>query len=195
MVKKYQSKEEEEKAKLEAKREALKKAKSKGFFSQFTIPIVNPAKYSKKMRDFLRDWLGIESNETNNVILKQILGTLERIEKIKNEEEVDGIDLGFINPEDMASHNERVNNFQTNVDHNSSYVKLPADGSGGNVQNRKRGGLAAQSVASNNYYGNTKEEKIYQKNRNELINPAWIEHPLLLESEVDFLDPKETVPF
>ena len=122
-----------------------------------------------KLRNFLRDWLGIESNETNNVILKQILGTLERIEKIKNEEEVDGIDLGFINPEDMASHNARVNN-------TSSYVKL--DANNGGLQNRKKTG--GQSVVSNNYYGG-KDEKIYQKNRNELINPAWIEHPLLLE--------------
>ena len=180
IVKKNQTKEEEEKAKLEAKKEAMKKAKSKSFFSQFTIPIVNPSKYSMKLRNFLRDWLGIESNETNNVILKQILGTLERIEKIKNEEEVDGIDLGFINPEDMASHNERVNN-------TSSYAKL--DANNGGLQNRKKTG--GQSFVSNNYYGG-KEEKIYQKNRNELINPAWIEHPLLLESEVDFLDPKET---
>ena len=174
-VKKNLTKEEEEKAKIEAKKEALKKAKAKGFFSQFTINIVNPAKYSNSLKNFLRDWLGIESNETNNVILKQILGTLERIEKIKNEEEVDGIDLGFINPEDMAEHNDKIN---------SSYIKVNPNAS---VINRKKPG---QSFVSNHYYG--KEEKIYQKPRNELVNPAWIEVPYLNDCELDFLEPKET---
>lgn len=111
-VKKNMTKEEEEKAKLEAKKAAAKKAKSKGFFAQFTINIINPSRYSKSLRNFLRDWLGIETNETNNIILKQILFTLERIEKIKNEEEVDGVDLGFISPEEIADHQERVNNYQ-----------------------------------------------------------------------------------
>lgn len=111
-VKKNMTKEEEEKAKLEAKKAAAKKAKSKGFFAQFTINIINPTKYSTSIRNFLRDWLGIETNETNNIILRQILNTLERIEKIKNEEEVDGVDLGFISPEEIADHQERVNNYQ-----------------------------------------------------------------------------------
>lgn len=111
-VKKNMTKEEEERAKLEAKKAAAKKAKSKGFFAQFTINIINPSRYSKTLRNFLRDWLGIETNETNNIILKQILFTLERIEKIKNEEEVDGVDLGFISPEEIADHQERVNNYQ-----------------------------------------------------------------------------------
>lgn len=180
-VKKNMTKEEEEKAKLEAKKEAAKKAKAKSFFSQFTINIINPSKYSKSLKNFLRDWLGIESTETNNVILKQILTTLERIEKIKNEEEVDGIDLGFINPEDMAEHNERTNNYQ-NPNQTANYIKTNQS------ILRKRG---AQSVASNNYYG--QEEKIYQKKRDELINPAWIEVPYLDDCELDFMDPKETI--
>jgi chitin synthase len=182
---KKKTKEEEEKAKIEAKKEQAKKAK-KGFFSQFTINIVNPTKYSTSLRNFLRDWLGIESNETNNVILRQILGTLERIEKIKNEEEVDGMDLGFINPEDIVDHNERVNDYHQRLNKSNapSYVKITANAS---AVLRKRAG---QSFVSNNYYA--QEDKIYQKQRNELINPAWIEVPYLNDSEIDFLDPKET---
>ena len=176
-VKKNMTKEEEEKAKIEAKQEAMKKAK-KGFFSQFTVKIINPSKYSSSLKKFLRDWLGIESNESNNIILKQILGTLERIEKIKNEEEVDGVDLGFINPEDIVDRNERVANYQNR----QSIAAIYAKGS------RKRLG---QSYVSNNYYG--KEETIYQaKPRNELLNPAWIEVPYLNDCELDFLDPQET---
>lgn len=73
-VKKNMTKEEEEKARIDAKQEAIKKAKSKGLMSQFTVQIFNPSKYSSSVKRFLREWLGIESNETNNIILKQILG-------------------------------------------------------------------------------------------------------------------------
>lgn len=106
---------------------------------------------------------------------------MERIEKIKNEEEVDGVDLGFINPEDIVDRNERVQNYQ--IRQNSlAAIYAKANGS------RKRIG---QSYVSNNYYG--KEDTIYQsKPRNELINPAWIEVPYLNECELDFLDPQET---
>jgi chitin synthase len=170
ITKKNATKEDLEKVRLEAEKEKIAKKAKKGFFSQFTVNVINPSKYSTALKSFLRDWLGIESNETNNILLKQILGTLERIEKIKNEEEVDGIDLGFLNPEDIVDHNERVSNYQQ--------------------QRRKRIGNN-QSFISNNYYGNTNNE-IYQKKRNELINPAWIEAPFLNDSEIDYLDPKET---
>lgn len=183
---KNMTKEEEEKAKIEAKKAEAKKAKARSFFGQFTINIINPSKYSKTLRNFLRDWLGIESNQTNNIILKQILVTLERIEKIKNEEEVEGIDLGFINPEDMAEHNERVNNYQNRNVSNGNYSKMSAAA----LRKRNPNG---QSFVSNNYYG--QGDKIYQKQRNELINPAWIEVPYLKDSEMDFLDPKEVIFF
>ena len=184
------SKEEQEKAKLEAKKEAMKKAK-KGFFSQFTINIANPSKYSHSLRNFMRDWLGIESNETNNIILKQILGTLERIEKIKNEEEIDGVDLGFINPEDIVDRNERVENYHQRMQAAASGAVGPATGgpaSQSGAYLRKKG--ANQSFVSNNYYG--QDEKIYVKQRNELINPAWIEVHYLDDCEIDYLEPKET---
>ena len=189
-VKKNMSKEEQEKAKLEAKKEAMKKAK-KGFFSQFTINIANPSKYSHSLRNFMRDWLGIESNETNNIILKQILGTLERIEKIKNEEEIDGVDLGFINPEDIVDRNERVENYHQRMQAAANGAVGPATGgpaSQSGAYLRKKG--ANQSFVSNNYYG--QDEKIYVKQRNELINPAWIEVPYLDDCEIDYLEPKET---
>jgi chitin synthase len=192
-VKKNMTKEEEEKAKLEAKKAAAKKKAQQGFFSQFTINIINPSKYSKTLRNFLRDWLGIESNQTNNIILKQILFTLERIEKIKNEEEVEGIDLGFISPEDMAEHNERVNNYQNrNPSAAGNYSKGGPGLGNASVVARKRN-AAGQSFVSNNYYGQGEKEKIYQKQRNELINPAWIEVDYLRDCEIDFMEPKEVV--
>ena len=117
VVKKNQSKEEEEKAKLEAKKQELQKKKAKSWFSNFTVSVINPSKYSTSVKNFLRDWLGIESSRTNSVLLKQILSTLERIEKIKNEEEVDGVDLGFINPEDMAHH-------QHNIELQQNYARM-----------------------------------------------------------------------
>ncbi len=101
-VKRGLSGEEEERARLEAKAAALKQAKGKGLFSQFTVKLIDPGKCSSSLRRFLRSWLGVESSETNSVILRQILGTLERIERIKSEEEVQGVDLGFISPEDIV---------------------------------------------------------------------------------------------
>lgn len=188
-VKKNLTKEDLEKARIEAEKEKLAKKAKKGFFSQFTVNIINPSKYSTALKTFLRDWLGIESNQTNNVLLKQILGTLERIEKIKNEEEVDGIDLGFINPEDIVDHNDRVHNYQQKrAAASANYAKILNA-----CSSRKR--IGNQSFGSNNYYGaksETNDEKYYQKQRNELINPAWIEAPFLRESEVDYMDPKET---
>ena len=44
------------------------------------------------------------------------LGTLERIEKIKNEEEVDGVDLGFINPEEIRKVYSRKEGVQVKAD-------------------------------------------------------------------------------
>lgn len=186
------SKEEEEKARLLAKKEELKKKKSKGLFSSFTIKVINPSKYSKSLKNFLRDWLGIESAHTNSVLLKQILSTLERIEKIKNEEEVDGVDLGFINPEDMANHLENIDRAQNQATRSALNISAGM---------RRRGTIgpggqptaANQSYVSNNYYGQN-EEKIYQPApRDELINPAWLEVDYLDDCEVDYMDPKETL--
>jgi chitin synthase len=184
IVKKGMTKEEEEKAKLEAKKAEMKK-KKKNFFSNFTINIINPSKYSKSIKNFLRDWLGIEHSTTNSVLLKQILSTLERIEKIKNEEEVDGVDLGFINPEDMAAH-------QQNIDNSQNYARIVQTTS---VSQMLRKRIGNQSYVSNNYYAQ-QDEKIYQKPpRDELLNPAWLEESYLQDCEIDYLEPGETVFF
>jgi chitin synthase len=189
-VKKGLSKEEEEKAKLLAAQAAAKAKKSKGLFSQFTVNIIDPSKYSTSLRNFLRDWLGIETNETNNIILKQILGTLERIEKIKNEEEIDGVDLGFISPEEIIDRDERVDNYHKKQAANQSFASCRSAAvlASGNLL-RKRGGFG-QSFISNTYYAE-QEEKIYVK-RDELVNPAWIEIDELRESDIDYLEPRET---
>ena len=161
-----------------------KKAK-KGFFSQFTVNIINPSKYSTALKSFLRDWLGIDSNTAkNNVLLKQILSTLERIEKIKNEEEVDGIDLGFLNPEDIVDQNERASrNYQQR---SANYARILQNGG----THRRRGG--AGGGFSSSMLNDMEKEKAKLAKRNELINPAWIEAPFLNDNEVDYLDPRET---
>ena len=174
---------------LEIKPEPVKKPKKNGFFSQFTVKIFNPTKYSESVRNFFREWLGIDTAHTNNIILKQILYTLERIEKVRNDEEIDGVDLGFITTEDVAAHNERVNNFrqsQRRLAILPSLTKLNA--ASGSVIKRRPG----QSFVSNgNTYGQNLDA-IYGKQRDELINPAWIEDPCLKDCEVDFLDQKES---
>lgn len=163
--------------------EPVKKPK-KGLFSQFTVKIFNPTKYSENIRKFFREWLGVDAASTNNVILKQILTTLERIEKIKNDEEIDGVDLGFIAPEEIEEHNERVNAYR------QSQKKLGSTKI--NPQNRsivrQRNG---QSFASNNHYYGAEQIYAAKQQRDELINPAWIEHECLKDSEIDFLDAKE----
>ena len=174
-VKTNLTKEEEEKAHLEAKQEVAKKA-NKGFYSQFTVKIFNPTKYSTSLKNFLREWLGIEASQTNNVILKQILGTLERIERIRNEEELEGMDLGFINPEEIVERNERVSKYRQSINYK---MKVSIS--------RKHLG---QSYVSNHYYA--QEEKQVVKPRNELVNPAWIEVPYLNDCEIDYMEPRET---
>ncbi len=181
------TKEDIEKAKIEAEKERLAKKAKKGFFSQFTVNIINPSKYSTALKSFLRDWLGIDSNTAkNNVLLKQILGTLERIEKIKNEEEVDGIDLGFLNPEDIVDQNERASrNYQQR---SANYARILQNGAAGTHRNRRGFGLGSSMVED---IEKEKAAKLAAR-RNELINPAWIEAPFLNDSEVDYLDPRET---
>jgi chitin synthase len=68
ITKKNATKEDLEKVRLEAEKEKKAKKAKKGFFSQFTVNVINPSKYSTALKSFLRDWLGIESNETNNIL-------------------------------------------------------------------------------------------------------------------------------
>ena len=168
------------------KPEPVKKPK-KGFMSQFTIKIFNPTKYSESIRKFFREWLGVDSASTNNVILKQILTTLERIEKIKNDEEIEGVDLGFIAPEEIQDHKDRVNEYRKSQRRQASTKQNPS----GLLRQR-----TGQSINSNNPYGPYNPygavEQPYYKQRDELINPSWLEHPCLKDSEIDFLDQKET---
>ena len=152
--------------------EKKKKAVKKGFMSQFTIKIFNPTKYSESIRKFFREWLGVDSASTNNVILKQILTTLERIEKIKNDEEIEGVDLGFIAPEEIQDHKDRVNEYRKSQRRQASTKQNPS----GLLRQR-----TGQSINSNNPYGPYNPygavEQPYYKQRDELINPSWLEHP------------------
>ena len=170
---------------LEVKQKVARQLKKKNaFLAQFTVGFVDPHKYSRSLRSFMRHWLGIESNETNSVILKQILGTLERIEKIKSDEDEhddddDVGDLGFINPEDIADRAERVQNYHQRARKHQqqqgaldNYLKLnPDTNSAGNNNNnnmlRKRY-LAANGAAGEYYYQD--KEQAYQGGRFTLSN-------------------------
>lgn len=76
---------------------------------------------------------------------------------------------------------------------NKLLFTIKANASGGGA--RRRNNPNGQSFVSNNYYGQkTDDDKnIYHKQRNELINPAWLEVSYLNDCEVDFLDPREVV--
>ena len=193
-VKKNMTKEEEEKAKLEAKKEAAKKAKQKSFLGQFTINIANPSKYSKSLKTFLRDWLGIETNDTNNVILKQILASLERIERIKNEEEIDGVDLGFLSQEEeeqrlnRTRHTQNKSKMSPNPGHQQSVIKS----SESNIRQRNINLTNKSLINNNNYYCDGRQQMVEERKRDDLINPAWIEVPYLSDCPSGFLDEKET---
>jgi chitin synthase len=79
-IKKNQSKEEMERAKMQELTQA--KQKSAGFFSQ-VFANFNFKKYDERIRSYARKWLGLERSGLNGILLKQILGAVERMEKVK----------------------------------------------------------------------------------------------------------------
>ncbi len=161
-----------------------------GLLSQFTVKIFNPTKYTDMLKNFFRDWLGIDTANTNSVILKQILNSLERIEKLKNDEEVDGVDLGFLTTEDVAEHNERVDAFRRSqrqrhpITSSNSGNKPFGPKQSENLRCREKGLNFAKQVVD-------EHEPVYDKKRIELVNPAWIEHSCLNDSEIDYIDQNE----
>jgi chitin synthase len=103
-VKKNQSKEEMERAKLQELSQA--KQKSAGFLNQVSqsyrnewgkeirpmLPLnkvfanFNLKKYDERIRSYARKWLGLERSGLNGILLQQILGAVERMEKVNVEE-------------------------------------------------------------------------------------------------------------
>ena len=79
-VKKNQSKEEIERARMQELTQA--KQKSAGFLSQ-VFANFNFKKYDERVRSYARKWLGLERSGLNGILLKQILGAIERMEKVK----------------------------------------------------------------------------------------------------------------
>ncbi len=161
-----------------------------GLLSQFTIKIFNPTKYTDLLKNFFRDWLGIDTANTNSVILKQILNSLERLEKIRNDEEVDGVDLGFLTTEDVAEHYERVDAFRQSQRLRNQSIK-PTANKNKNVRHRDKNSTVSQHEENKI----EQVEQTYVKQRVELINPAWIEHPCLKDCEVDHIDQNEIIFF
>jgi chitin synthase len=79
-VKKNQSKEEIERARMQELTQA--KQRSAGFLSQ-VFANFNFKKYDQRVRSYARKWLGLERSGLNGILLKQILGAVERMEKVK----------------------------------------------------------------------------------------------------------------
>ena len=79
-VKKNQSKEEIERARLQELNQV--KQKSAGFLSQ-VFANFNIKKYDERIRSYARKWLGLERSGLNGLLLKQILGAVERMEKVE----------------------------------------------------------------------------------------------------------------
>ena len=79
-VKKNQSKEEIERAKMQELTQA--KQKSAGFLNQI-FANVNLKKYDERVKSYARKWLGLERSGLNGILLQQILGAVERMEKVE----------------------------------------------------------------------------------------------------------------
>jgi chitin synthase len=80
-IKKNQSKEEMERAKMQELTQA--KQKSAGFLNQ-VFANFNVKKYDERIRSYARKWLGLERSGLNGILLQQILGAVERMEKVKS---------------------------------------------------------------------------------------------------------------
>jgi chitin synthase len=78
-IKRNQSKEEMERAKIQELTQA--KQKSAGFLNQ-VFANFNFKKYDERIRSYARRWLGLERSGLNGLLLQQILGAVERMEKV-----------------------------------------------------------------------------------------------------------------
>jgi hypothetical protein len=59
------------------------KQKSAGFLNQ-VFANFNVKKYDERIRSYARKWLGLERSGLNGILLQQILGAVERMEKVKS---------------------------------------------------------------------------------------------------------------
>ncbi|CAF0924460.1 unnamed protein product [Rotaria sordida] len=203
-VKKNQTKEEIERARMQELTQV--KQKSAGFFNQ-VFANFNFKKYDQRVRSYARKWLGLEQSGLNGILLKQILGAIERMEKSKFDEEMEAVaTTGLYPPTTKAQTG-------SDVDAKYSLMQLAAcaaspQTTGGPINRASfpqidhqqqliyRGLNNARSTPYGqimSYGGVTRSFESPQViKRDELVNPAWIFQESLLDSEVVMLDPRET---
>ncbi|CAF0778856.1 unnamed protein product [Didymodactylos carnosus] len=210
--KKNQSKEEIEKARLQELTQAKKK--SAGFLSQLFVNF-NVKKYDERVRSFARKWLGVDRSSMNSVLLQQILGAVERLEKSRLEEEMDAVaTTGLYPPNEQNTHatpNLR-NDLPSDLETKYGLVQLPTTTGQPltrssypfdlhNQQQLIYRGLNktsyGQIIHPHSYAGVSHSQSgLYSDDRqmikrDELVNPAWIFHKSLKDSDIESLDPKE----
>ncbi|CAM4747857.1 unnamed protein product [Rotaria magnacalcarata] len=202
-VKKNQTKEEIERARMQELSQV--KQKSAGFFNQ-VFANFNFKKYDQRVRSYARKWLGLEQSGLNGILLKQILGAVERMEKYKFDEEMEAVaTTGLYPPTNKPPTG-------SEIDAKYSLMQLAAHTSSpqttGGPTNRAsypqidpqqqlvyRGINNARTTPYGqvmSYAGVSRPFESPQViKRDELVNPAWIFHESLLDSEVVMLDPRE----
>ncbi|CAF1289999.1 unnamed protein product [Adineta steineri] len=202
-VKKNQSKEEIERARMQELTQVKKK--SAGFFNQ-VFANFNFKKYDERVRSYARKWLGLERTGLNGILLKQILGAMERMEKCKFDEEMEAVATQGIYP--------TAGKTQVGSDTDAKYglmqlaARAATPQTTGGLMNRAsypqidpQQQLIYRGInnARNTPYGQIMSyagisrpiESPQVVKRDELVNPAWIFHESLLDSEVVMLDPRE----
>ncbi|CAF4001820.1 unnamed protein product, partial [Rotaria sp. Silwood2] len=199
-VKKNQSKEEIERAKIQELTQA--KQKSAGFLNQ-VFTNFNLKKYDQRIRSYARKWLGLERSGLNGILLQQILGAVERMEKNKFDEEMEAVATTGLYPQ---ANRHQV---ESEIDPKYGLMQLAARAgspvapmtrasypqSDQQQQLTYRGINNARSTSHGqvmSYAGVTRPFEAPVIKRDELVNPAWIFHESLHDSEVVMLDPRET---
>ncbi|CAF3889820.1 unnamed protein product [Rotaria magnacalcarata] len=198
-VKKNQSKEEIERAKMQELSQA--KQKSAGFLNQ-VFANFNLKKYDQRIRSYARKWLGLERSGLNGVLLQQILSAIERMEKSKYDEEMDAVATTGLYPQQNQSQGEsevdpkyglmqlavRAGSTRAST-HPASYPQVDQQQLVYRGANNSRSTPYGQTMS---YGGVSRPFEGPVIKRDELVNPAWIFEDSLQDSEVVMLDSRET---
>ncbi|UJR37230.1 hypothetical protein I4U23_029939 [Adineta vaga] len=203
-VKKNQSKEEIERARLQELTQVKKK--SAGFFNQ-VFANFNFKKYDERVRTYARKWLGLERSGLNGILLKQILGAMERMEKHKYDEEMDAFATQGIYPPTGKTQMGSEIDAKYGLLQLAARAATPQTTSGPNTRasypqidsqqqliyrglNNARSTPYGQIMSYAGISCAIESPQVVIK-RDELVNPAWIFQESLQDSKVVMLDPRE----
>ncbi|UJR08979.1 hypothetical protein I4U23_013229 [Adineta vaga] len=202
-TKKNLSKEEQERARMQELTQV--KQKTAGFFNQ-VFANFNFKKYDERIRSYARKWLGLERSGLNGILLQQILGAVERMEKSKFDEEMDAVATTGLYPERNKTPIGSEIDAKYGLMHLAARAGSPGitgvpitRGSFPQVDSQSqviyRGIHSTRNTPSGQIMSYGGVSRLFETpiiKRNELVNPAWIFHESLRDSEVVMLDPRET---